>query len=472
MANNRTYNVPLTVRKFEGLGAVINDGDQGGFNLVVKDGDENSPPLIIEHIGYGVRLQHLCKRPVVLKRCKIRSYTSSTSAGKLYLEDVEFKELVTLYPQQRVWARQYNSEILPGQIWNKGASLWVLGIKTELKGYVINTTNCGKTELLGGLVYPVKAFTSTDPPAFTSDNSQQSLIFGASAYAANTMYPVIIRERQNGITKEVKHAGQVRYIMPLHVGNSTTCFVTAPVAAPTFTPGIYKLVARHSGKTLEIGASSTTNGALAQQWDYRVGANQQWKVELVDGTYYKLTAVHSGKALDVKGYSLSDGGTVHQYTWSNTDNQKWTIAATGGGYYKITGKQSGKALEVYQGSLTNGGKVVQWTYKGGYNQQWKLEPVTAAARLAAEGDASPAAAPDLKLSPNPANQSVDAEWAAIGTGAVTIAIRNAQGAVVHQEVVSGKTRQRLPTRQLKSGFYFVVLTSAGSTATEKLIISH
>ncbi len=223
LASNRVYTVPLSVRKFMGFGAVINEGDQFGMKLVIRDGNENSPPFIIEHVGYGVTIEHLCKRPVVIRNCKIKNYISSTQAGKLYLEDVESSNLITLYDQQKVWARQFNSEILPGQIWNKGADLWILGMKTERTGYVIRTTHCGRTELLGGLIYPAKPFTASDPPAFMCEDAQHSLSFGASAYVANGMYPVMIREKRNGTTKELKSTNQTRYLIPLHVGTNSGC---------------------------------------------------------------------------------------------------------------------------------------------------------------------------------------------------------------------------------------------------------
>jgi hypothetical protein len=409
---------------------------------------------------------------VVVRRCHIK-YTGSANAGKLHLEDVALKNTLTLNPGQKVWARQLNTELDYGRILNNGADLWILGIKTENRGYVIKTTNCGRTELLGGLIYPVKTF-STSETAFICEEAQQSLIFGATSYSTGKMYAVLVRETQNGVVKEMKYGGQIKLFLPLHAGHNTTC---APSTAPAPTPaptgiaaGTYKIVAKHSGKALEVSGASTTNGALAQQWNYLGRSHQQWKVELVDGTYYKLTAVNSGKVLDVKGYSLSDGGAIHQYAWLNADNQKWSIISTGGGYYKIIGKQSGKALEVYQSSAADGGKVVQWNYGGNANQQWMLVPITSTARSSSE-NTSAETAPLLSLSPNPADESVLLEWQGMEDAPVTISITNAQGGVVHQEVVTGKTQHRIQTSQLKSGFYFVVLSSEHTKAAQKLLIN-
>lgn len=225
MADNRTYPVPLTVRKFMGFGAAINNNGKGtAVRLVISEGNENSPPLIIEHVGYGLTIDHRCKRPVVLKRTKLMGYTATEDAGKVYFEDVELTSLVTFQPGQQVWARQFNSEILPGRIWNKGADVWVLGIKTELKGYVVKTTDCGRTEVLGGLIYPIYDFTSADPPAFISEEAQHSLIFRATSYHARQMYPVLVEERRAGTVRQMKSGSQVHNLVPLHVGfDETAC---------------------------------------------------------------------------------------------------------------------------------------------------------------------------------------------------------------------------------------------------------
>jgi hypothetical protein len=224
LAYNRTYTVPLTVRKMMGFGAVINTGDQFGVKLQIKEGNENSPPLIIEHVGYGVTIEHLCKRLVVIKHCKLNDYISSTASGKLFLEDVELHKFVTIYPQQKVYARQWNNEADKRRIWNKGGMLWIMGMKTERKGYVIKTTNCGRTELLGGLLYPTKPFSSSDSAAFICENSKQSLIFGTSSYISGGMYPTLVREKRSSTTRELKNTGLQGRFISLHVGyDPSTC---------------------------------------------------------------------------------------------------------------------------------------------------------------------------------------------------------------------------------------------------------
>ena len=56
---------------------------------------------------------------------------------------------------------------------------------------------------------------------------------------------------------------------------------STPTPAPGF-GGTYRLLARHSGKALDIYGAGLDDGAPAIQWAYGGGANQQWKIEQVD----------------------------------------------------------------------------------------------------------------------------------------------------------------------------------------------
>ena len=97
--------------------------------------------------------------------------------------------------------------------------LWILGLKTEGKGAVINTTNGGKTEVLGTLIYPVHDFNAAEKKeaAFISNNSSQSLIYSVSAYEENRNYDIQVEETRNGVKRQLltkDFSGR----MPLFVG--------------------------------------------------------------------------------------------------------------------------------------------------------------------------------------------------------------------------------------------------------------
>jgi endoglucanase len=138
--------------------------------------------------------------------------------------------------------------------------------------------------------------------------------------------------------------------------------------------GIYRIVARHSGKALEVGGFATANGSNVQQWGYAWGENQRWMVTHLGNNQYSIIGAESGKALDVSGWGSSNGSNVHIWTYGAAANQKWTITATSGGYYRLTPTHAtAMALDVNGVSTADGANVQIWTYGGGTNQQWTFQ---------------------------------------------------------------------------------------------------
>ncbi|ADO68494.1 RICIN domain-containing protein [Stigmatella aurantiaca] len=80
----------------------------------------------------------------------------------------------------------------------------------------------------------------------------------------------------------------------------------------------------NGGGCLTIEGASTANAARAVMGPCS-GTNAQWRVEpLADGTA-RLIARHSGKALEVGGCSLSEGGAVQQYGWLDNTCQRFHL---------------------------------------------------------------------------------------------------------------------------------------------------
>jgi elongation factor Tu len=81
----------------------------------------------------------------------------------------------------------------------------------------------------------------------------------------------------------------------------------------------YKLIAKHSGKCLDVigGPGAVANGVRVQQYDYLGGDNQKWRLVPVEDGYYQLIAKHSGKCLDVIGGpgGVADGVGLQQYEY-------------------------------------------------------------------------------------------------------------------------------------------------------------
>jgi hypothetical protein len=138
--------------------------------------------------------------------------------------------------------------------------------------------------------------------------------------------------------------------------------------------GIYRIVARHSGKGLDVSGLGRVDGSNVDQWSYWGGENQKWIVTHLGNNQYSVVGAQSGKALDVYGGGGANGTNVIIWTYSGAANQKWTISATSGGYYRLTPTNAPTmCLDVNGVSTADGANVQIWTYGGGNNQQWALQ---------------------------------------------------------------------------------------------------
>jgi endoglucanase len=138
--------------------------------------------------------------------------------------------------------------------------------------------------------------------------------------------------------------------------------------------GTYRIVARHSGKAVDVQGASTAEGANVHQWNYFGANNQRWTVTHLGNNQYQIIGVASGKALEVASTSTANGTNVDIRSYTGANNQKWTISATSGGYYRLTPvSSSGSALDVSGVSTADGANIHQWSWTGGNNQQWAFQ---------------------------------------------------------------------------------------------------
>jgi hypothetical protein len=97
----------------------------------------------------------------------------------------------------------------------------------------------------------------------------------------------------------------------------------------------YTVVNQLSGKCLDVNAASTANGAAVIQWSCNGGQNQQFSLRKVtyagnDPHDYQLVARHSGKCVDVSAISTAPGAPIHQWTCNPVGqgsplNQTWRL---------------------------------------------------------------------------------------------------------------------------------------------------
>lgn len=214
--NEAVVTVPDTVHRIVGFSSVVNGSptgtNGGGIRFVVTSNSRE--PLVIEQFGYGIKVEHRGTRPIVVKDSSF-SYLSYPGAGNLFLEDVATNQ-IAFRPGQSVWARQLDDEYTGTKITNAG-KLWMLGLKTEQSGIVINTTAGGQTELLGNLIYPAHLM-PTDATAFVSTGARTSYIYSESVYCAGCGYTVQVIEKANGSAQEINSSPDKRFVMPLFYG--------------------------------------------------------------------------------------------------------------------------------------------------------------------------------------------------------------------------------------------------------------
>ncbi|WP_326638519.1 RICIN domain-containing protein [Streptosporangium sp. NBC_01755] len=159
-------------------------------------------------------------------------------------------------------------------------------------------------------------------------------------------------------------------------------FAGAPAAdvvaagAPGRVEGRFRanLVARHSGKCLDVVAGGMEDGANVQQRTCDGKESQDWSLTATGGGYYTFKAMHSGKCLDVVGDSRSIGAGIQQWTCMiGARNQEWGLSQRDDGYFVLVARHSGKCLQVMDGDVRDGARLRQWTcVRGWKNQEWRL----------------------------------------------------------------------------------------------------
>lgn len=142
-------------------------------------------------------------RTLVLRRLAINFQGADAfhghGPGMVFIEDVVGRYF--RFARETVWARQFNPEGDGLHVLNDGGTLWILGLKTEGGGTLLETRNGGRTELLGSFSY------ATDEgklaPMFVVDNSLATFSFSEVCYSGDP-FITIVRETEGTETREMK----------------------------------------------------------------------------------------------------------------------------------------------------------------------------------------------------------------------------------------------------------------------------
>ena len=138
------------------------------------------------------------------------------------------------------------------------------------------------------------------------------------------------------------------------------------------TDSYYQIVAKHSGKAIDVPAANKKNGVQLIQWQKHSEDHQLFRFQEAGRGYYRIIAKHSGKAIDVPGANKKDGVQLIQWQKHSEDHQLFRLQEAGDGYFQIIAKHSGKAIDVYGAKTGNGAKIIQYRPNGNSNQLFKL----------------------------------------------------------------------------------------------------
>lgn len=182
--------------------------------------DGPTPVVVFQDFTGDAQIAHGGARTLVVRNGQGMG-GKLTGNGDLYLENVvadwEFRS-------GRVWARQFNNERLGTHILNAGATLWILGLKTERGGALIETRAGGTTELLGGLSYTTN--NGKLSPMFVSEDARVSYVIGEVCYSGDP-YKSLVKETRGGVER-VLNRGDAPFRptflqgsqVPLYVGSA------------------------------------------------------------------------------------------------------------------------------------------------------------------------------------------------------------------------------------------------------------
>lgn len=179
---------------------------QGNAVWRVVDGPRAAPAVIVERLtnrsgGPMVKILQESSRTLVVANAT-GLHVEGRGTGDIFAEDL-CGRLDLEQKGQSAWCRQLNVEHQGTMCRNAGGRLWILGMKTEKIGTIIETVNGGFTDAAGIFIYS-NAGWQEGLPAFHIQDST-AVLCGINERNFNQK-PVSlwVRETQNGQTRELK----------------------------------------------------------------------------------------------------------------------------------------------------------------------------------------------------------------------------------------------------------------------------
>lgn len=209
---NFRFGAPVEIRgpvqRIIGLEGRFTAGGEAVWSLVDGKHPQNlpdAPIVVVERLGGPVggtelRLRHESARTLVVSS-SIGIAVEGRGKGDLFLDDLR-GHLDRLGPGQSAWCRQLNSTREGVKCRNAGGQLWILGLRAENPGTLVETTAGGTTEI-NGVFLDSNSGWKADEPAFLAADATLNL-FGVSERNSNRQPVALwVRERQGAETREL-----------------------------------------------------------------------------------------------------------------------------------------------------------------------------------------------------------------------------------------------------------------------------
>lgn len=389
---SRTLRVPPTVKRIIGGELGIGWGafaDANNPQPLLRIEGATDQPLIIEKLSISrkhngsplhrglVIVEHASPRAVALKDITTLTdritgaYRSTAGAGKLFIENVAASQFFFDHAQ-KVWARQLNPENADElRVRNRAADLWILGIKTEGYGSIIETGGAASTEVLGGNLYSTTSPAYPLPPAFINNNGRVSLSYTTTAYAPWTAdFPTHVVETRDYATKNFLFGDAVwrgdGRIVPLYVGYKNTGAIAE---------GVYEIEPSNApGMRLNVAGNQDANGADADIYRDVNSSGERWRITSVGDGFYELAPLAAPtRRLDVWAWGFTSGADIRIWQTTGAANQRWRITSVGDNLYEFAPQHAPEQrMDVNAWGNSDGTNVQLWQTTQGANQRWRL----------------------------------------------------------------------------------------------------
>ncbi len=177
--------LPTSVVRIVGFFAGLRASGKDRIGFVIAE--ESDQPLVIEQVSGHVAIQHAGRRPIVA-RDTMGVEGLITGPADVYLDNVvgEWE-----FGTGRTWCRQFNTEREGVHAVNHGGALWILGLKTERGGTLVETRAGGKTEIIGGLSYTTTM--GQLAPMFTARDAALSVTLGEVCYSGDPFQTLVVQ---------------------------------------------------------------------------------------------------------------------------------------------------------------------------------------------------------------------------------------------------------------------------------------